>query len=108
MCVSPDIQLSETMSAQFSMLKNMILPVMASSHWAIFYFRMVAKRWNYLANNQKFLMLLPSIWSEKILDTISVASPTASDVAKLLLLIGEATSINWPKEMLFELKEISH
>lgn len=107
MCVSPDIQLSETLSAQFSMLKTMILPVMANIYWGIFFYRMVAKRWTYLANNQKFLMLSPLVWSEKILDAISTASPTASDVAKLLLLVGEATSIKWPKEMLSDLREFS-
>ena len=107
MCVSSNIQLSETLSAQFSMLKTMMLPVMANSHWAMFLYRMVVKRWAYLANNQKFLMLSPGIWSDKILDAISVSSPTASDVAKLLLLVGEANAITWPKEMLSELREIS-
>ena len=107
MSVSSNIQLSETLSAQFSMLKTMMLPVMANSHWAIFFYRMVAKRWTYLANNQKFLMLSPGIWSDKILDAISVLAPTASDVAKLLLLVGEATAITWPNEMLFELRQIS-
>jgi tetratricopeptide (TPR) repeat protein len=107
MCVSSNIELSETLSAQFSMLKTMMLSIMANSCWAIFFYRMVAKRWTYLANNQKFLMLSPGIWSDKILDAISVSAPTASDVAKLLLLVGEATSITWPKEMLSELREIS-
>ncbi len=107
MCVSSNIQLSETLSAQFSMLKTMMLPVMANSHWAIFFYRMVAKRWTYLANNQKFLMLSPGIWSDKILDAISVLAPTASDVGKLLLLVGEATAITWPNEMLSELRQIS-
>ena len=108
MSVSSNIQLSETLSAQFSMLKNMMLPEMARSHWAIFFYRLVAKRWTYFANNQKFLMVSPGVWSDKILDAISVLSPTASDVAKLLLLIGEAIGIAWPKEMLFELRQISH
>ena len=52
-------------------------------------------------------MLSPGIWSDKILDAISVLAPTASDVAKLLLLVGEATAITWPNEMLFELRQIS-
>ena len=107
MCVSSNIQLSETLSAQFSMLKTMMLPVMANSHWAIFFYRMVAKRWSYLASNQKFLMLSPGIWSDKILDAISVSFPAAPDVARLLLLVGEATAITWPNEMLSELREIS-
>lgn len=107
MCVSPNIRLSETLSAQFSMLKTMMLPALENSCWAIFFYRMVARRWTYLANNQKFLMLSPGIWSDKILDAISVSAPTASDVAKLLLLVGEATAIIWPKEMLSELREIS-
>ena len=45
--------------------------------------------------------------SDKILETISVSAPSASDVAKLLLLVGEATAIAWPKEMLSELRQIS-
>ena len=107
MCVSSNIQLSETLSAQFSMLKTMMLPVMVNSCWAIFFYKMVVKRWTYLANNQKFLMLSPGIWSEKIFHAISFSSPTVSDIAKLLLLIGEATAIEWPNEMLSELREIS-
>jgi len=107
MCVSSNAQLSETLSAQFSMLKTMMLPVMANSCWAIFFYRMVAKRWTYLANNQKFLMVSPRIWSDKIIYAILVSAPTASDVAKLLLLVGEATTTTWPKEMFSELREIS-
>lgn len=107
MCVSPNIQLSETLSAQFSMLKNMMYPALGDSCWAIFFFKLIAKRWTYLVNNQKFLLRSPGIWSDKILDAIAVSAPTASDVAKLLMLIGEGTSITWPKEMLSELREIS-
>ena len=107
MCVLPRIPLAETLSAQFSMLKTMIHPVIKDSCWAIFFYRIVAKRWTYFANNQKFLMRSPRIWSGKILDAISLASPTISDVAKLLLLIGEAAEMKWPKEMLSELHELS-
>jgi hypothetical protein len=106
-CVSPNIQLSETLGAQFSMLKTMMLPAMANSYWAMFFYRMVVKRWLYLAGNQKFLMLSPGIWSDKILDAISVSFPAAPDVARLLLLVGEATGITWPNEMLSELRQIS-
>ena len=52
------------------------------------------------------MMLSPGIWSDKILDAISVSAPTASDVAKLLLLVGEATAIKWPEEMLSELRGV--
>lgn len=52
-------------------------------------------------------MSSPGIWSEKILDAISVLAPTASDVAKLLLLVSEAIAIKWPNEMLSELRQIS-
>jgi chromosomal replication initiation ATPase DnaA len=107
MCVAPDIQLSENLSAQFSMLKNMMLPAIANSHWALFYYRMVVKRWSYLAINQKFLMISPGIWSDKILEAISASFPAPPDVARLLLLVGEAIAITWPNEMLSELREIS-
>ena len=108
MSVLPNVQLSDTLSAQFSMLKNMTQPLMEDSHWGLFFFRIVVKRWTYFANNQKFLMLSPSAWSTMILDAVSAASSTASDVAKLLLLVGEATATKWPKEILSELREISN
>ena len=107
MCVSTHLQLSEVLSAQFSMLKTMMLPMMASSYWAMFFYNMVVKRWTFLAENQRFLMVLPGIWSEKILSAISLSSPTASDIAKILLLVGEATGIRWPDEMLSELRQFS-
>jgi hypothetical protein len=107
MCVSSNFEMTETLSAQFSMLKTMMHPVMEANYWAIFFYRMVVKRWTYYAKNQKFLMRLPGIWSDKILDAISVSSPIASDVAKLLLLVSEARAIKWPKEMLSELYDIS-
>lgn len=107
MCASTHIQLSDVLSAQFSMLKTMMLPVMANSYWAILFYNMVVKRWTFLAENQKFMMVSPRIWSEKILSAISFSSPTASDIAKILLLVGEATGIKWHGEMLSELQKVS-
>lgn len=88
MCVSTHIQVPEVLSAQFSMLKTMMFPMMANSYWAIFFYNMIVKRWTFLAENQRFLMVSPGIWSEKILSAISLSSPTASDIAKILLLVG--------------------
>jgi len=107
MCVSTHLQLPEVLSAQFSMLKTMMHPMMANSYWAIFFYNMVVKRWVFLAENQKFFMISPKIWSEKILSAISFSSPTAKDIAKILLLVGEATGIRWPGEMLSELRQVS-
>lgn len=107
MCVSTHLQLSEVLSAQFSMLKTIMHPMMESSYWAIFFYNMVVKRWTFLAENQRFLMIPPRIWSEKILSAILFSSPTASDIAKILLLVGEATGIRWPGEMLSELQKVS-
>jgi hypothetical protein len=44
MCVSTHLQLSEVLSAQFSMLKTIMHPMMESSYWAIFFYNMVVKR----------------------------------------------------------------
>jgi len=52
-------------------------------------------------------MVSPGIWSEKILSAISLSSPTASDIAKILLIVGEATGIRWPDEMLSELRQVA-
>ena len=82
-------------------------PMMESGYWAIFFYNMVVKRWTFLAENQRFLMISPGIWSEKILSAIPFSSPTASDIAKILLLIGEATGIRWPGKMLSELQKVS-
>lgn len=106
MCASKYYHPSEVMSAQFSMLKTMIHPKMISGYWAIFFYNMVVKRWTFLAENQTFLMVSPKIWSKKILSAISFSSPTSSDIAKILLLVGEATRIRWPDEMLSELEQI--
>jgi len=47
------------------------------------------------------------MWSEKIVTAISSSSPTVSDLARILLLIGESTGIGWPKEMLSRLRELT-
>lgn len=107
MCASSYFQISATLSAQFSMLKAMTLPGMGNNHWGIFFYMMVIKRWSDFAKNQKFLMVLPELWSAKILDSIAISSPTASDIAKLLLLVGEANAVSWPQEMLSDLRDIS-
>ena len=107
MCASKHLQLSEVLSAQFSMLKTMMHPMMKNSYGAIFFYNMIVKRWVFLAENQRFLMVSPGIWYEKILSSISLSSPTASDIAKILLIVGEATGIRWPNEMLSELRQVS-
>jgi hypothetical protein len=104
MSVSSNIQLSETMSFQFSMLQYITTPILENSLWTIFFYAIIKKRWTYFADKQKFMMSSPTYWSSKIIQAISESKPTTSDIARLLILIGEATSTHWPQKMLYELK----
>ena len=69
--------------------------------------RMVAKRWIYLATEQKFFLSSPMFYASRILGAASQTVPTISECAKLLLLVGEATRLTWPEPMLRRLKELS-
>ena len=69
--------------------------------------RMVAKRWIYLATEQKFFLSSPTFYASHILGAASQTVPTISECANLLLMIGEATRLSWPEPMLDRLKVLS-
>jgi hypothetical protein len=99
-------QVPECLSSQFSILRNMLLPG-RESYWAVFFFNLVAERWKYFANYQRFLMGSPAFWAPRILEAIDSAPGNAASVAKILLLVAQACKIKWPASMFAELHDLS-
>jgi hypothetical protein len=69
--------------------------------------RMVAKRWTFLAREQRFFIRSPTFYAPKILDAASQKVPTIAECAALLLVVGEAAGLSWPPNMLASLNELT-
>jgi hypothetical protein len=104
-CASKALSISDCVSAQASCLIAMP-PVLHNTVLAQAFTRMVAKRWMYLAREQKFLLGSPALNAPQILEAASQTVPTISECANLLLVIGEAARLTWPQQMLQRLKEL--
>jgi len=107
LCGSRYANINDALSAQFRVL-NILNQRIEESHWIVFYFEMIKARWQFLAREQKFLLRAPSFWSKTILDALEGASPSVPDLARILLLIGEATGMSWQSEMLDRLNQCTH
>jgi hypothetical protein len=82
-------------------------PILFNTVFAQAFTRMVAKRWSYLATEQRFVLNSPTFYASRILQAASQTVPTISECASLLLLVGEATRLTWPQPMLGRLKVLS-
>ena len=105
-CASKGLSINECISAQSSFLLK-IPTTLATTVFAQAFTRLVAKRWIYLATEQKFLLGSPAFYAPRILDAASQTVPTISECANLLLVVGEATGLNWPQQMRKSLTELS-
>jgi hypothetical protein len=105
-CAAKNLSPLDCISAQASVLLGMS-PGLYKTVFAQAFTRMVAKRWIYLATQQKFFLSSPMFYASRILDAASQIVPTISECASLLLLVGEATRLTWPELMLRRLKELS-
>jgi hypothetical protein len=106
-CAAKSLSPLDCISAQASVLLG-IPPVLYKTVFAQAFTRMVAKRWIYLATQQKFFLSSPMFYASRILDAASQIVPTISECASLLQLVGDSTRMTWPKLMLRRLKELSH
>ena len=91
-CAAKSLSPLDCISAQASVLLGMP-PVLYKTVFAQAFTRMVAKRWIYLATQQKFCLSSPMFYASRILDAASQTVPTISECARLLLLVGEATRL---------------
>lgn len=81
--------------------------ILHDSVFAHAFTRMVAKRWMFLAREQRFLIGSPALYVPRILEAASQKVPTISECAKLLLLVAESVRLTWPEQMLEGLNHLS-
>ena len=105
-CASKALSTFDCVSAQTLVLLGMP-PVLYKAVFGQAFTRMVAKRWIYLATEQKFFLSSPTFYASRIVDAASQTVPTISECATLLLLVGEATRLTWPQPMLLRLRELA-
>lgn len=105
-CASKGLSPSDCVSAQASFLLAMSR-ILHDSVFAHAFTRMVAKRWMFLAREQRFLIGSPALYVPRILEAASQKVPTISECAKLLLLVAESVRLTWPEQMLEGLNHLS-
>jgi hypothetical protein len=69
------------------------------SVWALCFYRAVAKRWSFLAENQKFLLSRPARSAPKLVDAAQRAdrSLDVRSCSELLLTAAEAAGLSLPQ-----------
>ena len=104
-CVSRMLPLNEVLSAQSSLLLRVAFPFRGSI-WTTVFCRMIAKRWRYLVERQRFMLDSPILSAPEILKLASLPNPKLSDCANLLLIIAAAINTRWPDEIAHKLREL--
>jgi len=104
-CVSKTLPLNDNLSAQSSMLLQIAVPFRGTI-WAAAFYRMIAKRWMYMVESQRFMLASPSLSVPGILRLASIPNPTVSECASLLLSVAEGLNIRWPNELFRVLREL--
>jgi hypothetical protein len=66
---------------------------------------MVAKRWIYLATEQKFFLSSPMFYASH--PWRGITNGTDRRMCESVLLVAEATRLTWPQPMLLRLNELS-
>ncbi|MBI2230211.1 MAG: hypothetical protein HYU46_14075 [Deltaproteobacteria bacterium] len=105
-CASKGLSPADCISAQASFLIAMPA-VLNKTVLGQAFTRMVARRWIYLATEQKFFLTSPTFYASRILGAASQTVPTISECATLLIVVGEATRLTWPQAMLRRLRQLS-
>jgi hypothetical protein len=106
-CASKALSPAELLSYQVAMLTTAIS--MPNSPWATCYFRMVAMRWLFVSENQKFRLSRPDRSSPKLLEAAeaSLRSLDVRSCANLLIVAGDAAALSIPREMNEELARLA-
>jgi len=104
-CVSRMLPLNDVLSAQSSLLLGIAVPFRGSI-WTTVFCRMVAKRWIYLVEHQRFMLASPVLSVPEILKLASLPNPKLSDCANLLLIVAAAINTRWPDEIANKLREL--
>jgi len=105
-CASKALALNDNLSAQSSMLLQIAVPFRGTI-WGAAFCRMVAKRWRYMVENQRFMLASPSLSALRILMLASIPNPTVSECANLLLSVAEGLNVRWPGELASALRKLA-
>jgi hypothetical protein len=105
-CASKALPLNDNLSAQSSMLLQIAVPFQGTI-WGAAFCRMVAKRWRYMVESQRFMLASPSLSAPGILRLASIPNPTVSECTSLLLTVAEALNLRWPGELASALRELA-
>ena len=105
-CASKALPLNDNLNAQSSMLLQIAVPFRGTI-WGASFCRMVAKRWMYMVQSQRFMLASPSLSAPGILRLASIPNPTVSQCANLLLSVGEGLNLRWPGELASALRELA-
>jgi len=92
-------------SEQSSILLKIAVPFRGTI-WTAAFCRMVAKRWMYLVEHQRFMLDSPVLSAPEILKLASLPNPKLSDCANLLLIVAGAINTRWPDEIANELRDL--
>jgi len=105
-CASKVLAPKECISGQSSYLL-WIPTTLENTVTAQAFTRLVARRWIYLAREQRFLLGSPAFSAPRILDAASQTVPTISECANLMLVVGEALRLTWPHQLRERLHQLS-
>lgn len=104
--VSRMLPLNDVLSAQSSLLLGIAVPFHGSM-WTTVFCRMVAKRWIYLVEHQRFMLASPVLSAPEILKLASLPNPNLSDCANLLLIVAAAINTRWLDEVANKLRDLA-
>jgi hypothetical protein len=104
-CASMAFPVNDNLSAQSSMLLQFAVPFRGTI-WTAAFCRMVAKRWRYLVEHQRFMLGSPTLSAPEILKVASLPNPKVSECANLLLIVAEGINVRWPDELFRALREL--
>jgi hypothetical protein len=81
----------------------------AGAPWALCFFRMLAKRWLFVVERQKFQLSRPDRSAPKLLESIERALRflDVRTCAELLLAAAEAAALPVPRELAVELEKLA-
>ncbi len=105
-CSSRALSLNDNLSVQSSILLQIAVPFRGTI-WTAAFCRMVAKRWMFLVESQRFMLASPSLSAPRILRLASIPNPRVSECASLLLSVAEGLNVRWPDELGSALRELA-
>lgn len=101
------LPVNDILSAQSSILLGVAVHLRGTI-WAAAFCKMVATRWIFLAEKQRFLLSTPSLSVREILKLALLPYLRLSDCANLLLVVAKAINTKWSKEVFEALRKLGN